>query len=275
MKHHLAAVGDRIFSSISHIADWRWYNDPLGAAPRASAEEYTRLFQAARKAEYSQIDALESEIGFSIDREWMDSLALHTQITVKKSDLAYPHGRILYSLLRKYIAEHPGEYITIIETGTARGFSILCMAKALMDGGAQGRLITLDVLPHHQKMYWNCIDDSQGRKTRAELLSPWSDLLKYVVFVQGDSLLQLPKVGVDRVNFAFIDAQHTKKNVLLEYQAVSKLQEKGDVIVFDDVTPGTFDGVVEAVKDIDTGGRYTMRYLTASKQRAYAWGTKT
>lgn len=275
MRNYLASAERRIFSWLSQSVDRRWNKDPLCSTPKASAEEYKRLFQAARNAEYPQIDTLELETGFAINRDWLDELALHTQITIKKSDLAYPHGRVVYSLFRKYIADHPGEFITAIETGTARGFSALCLVKALHDAGAQGRLITLDVLPHQHKIYWNCIDDSEGRKTRAELLQPWSELLDYVVFLQGDSLLQLPRIGVDRINFAFIDAQHTKTNVMLEFGAVSKLQNKGDMIVFDDVTPGTFDGVVEAVNEIEAGGDYTVRRLTASKQRAYAWGTRT
>lgn len=275
MRNYLASAERRIFSWLSHSVDRRWNKDPLCSTPKASAQEYRRLFEAARKAEYPEIEALELETGFAVDRDWLDELALHTQITIKKSDLAYPHGRVVYSLFRKYISDHPGEFITAIETGTARGFSALCLAKALHDAGAQGRLITLDVLPHQQKIYWNCIDDSEGRKTRAELLQPWSELLDYVIFIQGDSLLQLPRIGVDRINFAFIDAQHTKTNVMLEFRAVSKLQNKGDMIVFDDVTPGTFDGVVEAVTEIEAAGDYAVRRLTASKQRAYAWGTRT
>ncbi|ARP64726.1 hypothetical protein A9K65_016165 [Mesorhizobium sp. WSM1497] len=90
------------------------------------------------------------------------------------------------------------------------------MAKALDDAGAAGHVITLDVLSHNHRFYWNCIDDHDGRKSRAELLQPWQSLSDRIVFLQGDPLVQLPKVGVNRIHFAFIDAQHTTKNVLLE-----------------------------------------------------------
>ncbi|MGY2996411.1 hypothetical protein ACVWWD_005218 [Mesorhizobium sp. URHB0026] len=44
------------------------------------------------------------------------------------------------------------------------------------------------------------------------------------------------------------------------------------MIVFDDVTPGQFEGVVEAVEQIKRQGLYEIRRLVASDSRAYAWG---
>ena len=49
--------------------------------------------------------------------------------------------------------------INIIETGTVRGFSALCMAKALSDAKFEGSIFTIDVLPHDKKMFWNCAAD--------------------------------------------------------------------------------------------------------------------
>lgn len=274
MRNYIGAVQRLAFNRLSAAIDRRWNVDPLGLAPRAPKEEYLELFAATRHVTFPEIDRLEAETGFAVDRDWLDDLALHTQITIKTSALAYPHGRMLYSLLRRQLADNPQPFTTILETGTARGFSSICLAKAMADAGAAGHVITLDVLPHHHRFYWNCIDDHDGKKSRAELLQPWQELAERIVFLQGDSLVQLPKVGVNRIHFAFIDAQHTKKNVLLEYQAVSALQQTGDMIVFDDVTPGEFDGVVEAVEQIERQGRYNIRRLVASDTRAYAWGVK-
>ena len=120
------------------------------------------------------------------------------------------------------------------------------MAKALVDSCTQGKIISIDCISHNESIYWNCIDDLEGPKTRNELLSKWSEELSRVVFVQGwtDSLIN--RIGLDRINFAFLDAQHTKDAVLKEFLFVSKKQKKG-YCVFDDVTPGFFDGVCEAV----------------------------
>ena len=57
----------------------------------------------------------------------------------------------------------------------------------------------------------------------------------------------LNKIGLNRINFAFLDAQHTKNAVLEEFKYINKRQIKG-YDFFDDVTPNVFDGVCEAVK---------------------------
>ncbi|MGX7873681.1 O-methyltransferase [Mesorhizobium sp. ORM6] len=274
MRNYIGAAQRLAFNKLSAAIDRRWNVNPLGSAPRADKEEYLRLFEATRCLEFPEIDKLEAETGFSVERGWLDELALNTQITTKKRPLAYPHGRVLYSLLRQQLTITPRPFTTVVETGSARGFSSICMAKAMSDAGAVGQIITLDVLPHHSRFYWNCIDDHEGQKTRAELLQPWQPLADRIVFLQRDSLFQLPKIGVNRIHFAFIDAQHTKKNVLLEYQMISARQLAGDMIVFDDVTPGQFDGAVKAVEHIERQGLYEIHRLVASNARAYAWGVK-
>ncbi|MGE5567075.1 MAG: class I SAM-dependent methyltransferase [Parcubacteria group bacterium] len=259
---------------VNRAMDARWDNDPFGRQPHASREEYLRLFEETRRKEYPQVDAVEAETGFAVDRAWLDDLALHTQIVKKKSDLGYPHGRLLYSILRRYIAHSGERFVTVVETGTARGFSALCMAKAIADAGIDGRVVTVDVLPHLKRQIWNCIDDHEGRKSRAELLAPWSELARKVVFLQGDTLYLLPRIGVDRVNFAFLDAQHIRSSVLHEFGFVAERQQAGDMVFFDDVTPAVFPGVVQAVDDIEAGGQYEFKRLTISDQRAYAWARR-
>src|SRR3546814_8877197 len=75
------------------------------------------------------------------------------------------------------ISECRSEQAGIFETGTARGFSALCMARALQDAGAGGYVVTVDQLPHDRPMLWNCIDDHEGPRTRAQLLSDYPELL--------------------------------------------------------------------------------------------------
>src|SRR3546814_7812068 len=81
---------------------------------------------------------MEASQGFAIDRGWMEQLALHTQVVIKQSRLNYNHGRLLYAVLRRYLAECRSAQAAIFVTGTARGFSALCMALALQDAGAGG-----------------------------------------------------------------------------------------------------------------------------------------
>jgi len=123
-------------------------------------------------------------------------------------------------------------------------------------------------------MYWNCIDDAEGKKSRAELLAPWSDLLERIIFIQGDTRSTLPRLGLERIHFAFLDAQHIETSVLQEFSCVQALQKAGDMVVFDDVTPMVFPGVVAAVDRIEAEGDYDVVRLPASDRRSYAWSTK-
>ena len=54
-----------------------------------------------------------------------------------------------------------------------------------------------------KRMYWNCIKDSEGKKTFAELLKEWENELSNIIFVQGWTTETLKKMGINRINFAF------------------------------------------------------------------------
>ena len=84
----------------------------------------------------------------------------------------------------------------------------------------------------------------------------------------------LKRLGIQRINFAFIDAQHTKNDVLQEFNYVYRRQQSGDLIIFDDVTHGQFEGVCEAVEIIKNHYPYEILYLGCDKKRGYAIATK-
>ena len=164
--------------------------------------------------------------------------------------------------------------ITVLETGTARGFSALCMAKALIDSNVCGKVVTFDVLLHNTRLIWNCIDDHEDPKTRQQLLSPWSKELSRVIFIQGWTKYQLQRTGLSRVHFVFLDAQHTAEDVMVEYVYMRDRQLADDIIVFDDVTPGFFDGVVKAIEQIESEGQCSIEWLQVSGERSYTVGLR-
>lgn len=248
--------------------------DYLINSPVATKEEYVELHNSCMCDEFKEIDILEKKLGFSIDKVFFENLALHTQVCKKKSKLNYQHGRILYSYLRNFIkVNYKKQNIKIIntfETGTARGFSAICMSKAIQDSEVNGNIITIDILPHNKKMYWNCIDDIEGKKTRQELLMPWSEQLDCITFFQGETYQLLNKIGISRIHFAFLDAQHKYDEVKAEFEFVSLRQKKGDIVIFDDVTELLFPGVVKAVKEIENSEKYKIEYIETSDHRGYA-----
>ena len=261
------------------MANSQWYNSPFGKNILTSKNQYKSLAAEVRTKNYPEVDSYESASGYAIDQEWLHELALHTQVVYKKSELCYQHGRVLYTTLSKYLDDNPSQNvcdsINIWETGTARGFSALCMAKSLADQGRPGTIITFDVLPQTTRMYWNCIDDHDGPKTRAELLEPWKELLEmYIIFHQGDTRLEMPKVQVERIHFAFLDGAHTFEDVLFEFSQIRDSQRSGDIVVYDDYTPGQFPGIVKAVDHICKKYQYHRTNLNAHDGRGYVVAQK-
>lgn len=266
---------DKTARAVSVIADRfyknYWYNFPYGKSALGDKNLYTALWENTKSKQFPELDQFEKNCGFAIERDWMDNLALHTQIVIKEGELCYQHGRVLYSTLRKYIStKENSSFLVIYETGTARGFSSLVLARALSDSAACGRIFTFDLVPHGRRMFWNCIDDHYGPQSREELLKPWEKLVRrYVTFINGESRIQLEKVNSGRINFAFLDGAHTYDDVMFEMTLVSGRQNKDDVIVFDDYSIKSFPGVVRAV---DEGCRifgYSKTVVTISQERSY------
>jgi len=238
----------------------------------ASKQKYLEIFEVAKNEKFKNIDLFEESNSYKIDRNWLDTLALHTQVLIKNSKINYQHGRVLYTSLCKYLKDN--DDITILETGTARGFSALCMSKALSDSKKIGKIFTIDILPHNKKMIWNCIDDIEGPKSREELLNPWSNNLQNIEFIRGKSNKVLKKLNLNRVNFCFLDAVHKFEDLKIEFNYVSEKQLKGDIIIFDDVTIDKFNQVVEFVKKIENEKKYSINFLSSSDERGYAIAKK-
>lgn len=246
-------------------------NNPLTKKPIGEKQDYVSLFNECKKTQSKTLDKLEEQYGFSIDKNWLNELAFRTQIVKKKSKLNYQHGRLLYCLVLHQITQiHPkSKNIIIFETGTARGFSSICMAKALKDGKRAGQILSVDILPHNKPMYWNCVDDFEGKKTRRQLLEEWTYLLDYITFLQMTSDEAIDKVGLSRIHFAFLDAVHDYSSVTKEFNFVQSLQKRNDIVVFDDVSEA-FPEVLKAVKEIEKQNKYNFTFIDSGHKRGYA-----
>ena len=269
--NNLQKIISRLFKMILPLIDrlayLQFFNQPFSAYPILNYQTYKELAEGAKKNTYSieGVDKLEKQSGFMIDRDWLNSLAFQTQISIKKSKLNYAHGRVLYAVLRTYLTtlKQDNKKINVIETGTARGFSALCMAKALNDSGFEGSIFTVDALPHHKKIFWNCAADHlKGKQTRQDLLSDWNEFIeRYIIFVQGYTRHLFPKLGLSRIHFAFLDGAHTYEDVLFEFNIISNRQKKSDIIVFDDYNEKNFPGVVKAVNYIAKEMSYNVEII--------------
>lgn len=253
----------------------RFHDYPFGREPLAHKEAYLEIWYKAKDCMYPIVDQFEKDNGFALDSHWLHELALHTQVVIKESEICYQHGRLLYTALSNYLQKNNYSSLNILETGTARGFSSLCMTRALLDREREGKIVTLDPLPHNVKMYWNCVDDFEEAKTRAQLLRNYSDLIdRYIWFMEGKSEEVLPKLGLPRIHFSFLDGAHDYQSVKFEISYVVPRQKKGDIIFFDDFQESYFPGIVKAVRELESKGHYKVNTLSVNDQRGYAIAKK-
>lgn len=274
LRHYKDMLLNKYLISADRMFNKKFYNYPLGTKPHADKKTYIDIWNNAKSKIYTEIDSIEKQYKYVIDSEWFHNLALQTQVVVKGSDICYEHGRLLYAVLCDYLSKNLKSDLTIVETGTARGFSSICMAKAMVDMNGCGKIITFDILPNNTKMYWGCIADHEGPKTRQELLFNYNNFLNRVIFIQGDTKLQIKKFGSNRVNFAFLDGGHAYKDVMNDFESINGRQETGDIIIFDDYTPNMFPGVVSAVDEICSKYNYTKQIVMAHQSRGYVVAVK-
>ena len=258
---------DLLREKLEARASLRYDKAPLCDAPLAPPSEYQRLWTEARQRSYPVVDRYEETCGAAIDSAWFHQLALLTQVAIKRSEICYQHGRLLYATLAQYARNRAHDHLTIVETGTARGFSALCMAKALDDAGATGKIVSFDVLPHDATILWNCIRDADGPRTRADLLHGYADLLeRYLIFHRGDTRQEMAKMSVPRVHFAFLDSAHSYGHVMAEFASIRDRQTAGDILFFDDYTPEAYPGVVKAADEICLTHGYSRNIVRANPQ---------
>lgn len=101
----------------------------------------------------------------------------------------------------------------ILEVGTFSGYSALCMAEGLSDGG---------------KVYTFEINDEQEDFTR-----PWiegSPVADKVEFIIGDAITEAPKLGIE-FDMAFIDGD--KRTYVETYEMVLQILKPGGFILAD------------------------------------------
>lgn len=116
-------------------------------------------------------------------------------------------GRLLKMLVRMIRPKN------ILEVGTFSGYSALCMAEGLDDGG---------------KVYTFEINDEQEDFTR-----PWienSPVADKIEFVIGDAITEAPKLGI-AFDMAFIDGD--KRTYVETYEMVLSLLNPGGFILAD------------------------------------------
>ena len=157
--------------------------------------------------------------------EYLYRLWRATNIYMLHGRMASGHlqGRLLKMLVRMIRPKN------ILEVGTFSGYSALCMAEGLDDGG---------------KVYTFEINDEQEDFTR-----PWienSPVADKIEFIIGDAITEAPKLGI-AFDMAFIDGD--KRTYVETYEKVLSLLNPGGFILADNTL---WDGhVIDPAYDKD------------------------
>ena len=141
--------------------------------------------------------------------EYLHELWRDTQLRLSYGQMASGHlqGRLLKMLVRMIRPKN------ILEVGTFSGYSAICMAEGLEDGGM---------------VYTFEINDEQEDFTRPWIEgSPVADRIRFII---GDANIEAPKLGIT-FDMAFVDGD--KRTYQETYEMVLSLLRPGGFILAD------------------------------------------
>jgi predicted O-methyltransferase YrrM len=228
-------------------------------------EVYESAFATESARPYPSIDAVERAAGYALAPERYLPAARVLACPVKVNPPNWQHGRVIYALTRQYL-EGQTEPVQLLDIGTAKGYSALCLRWALEDSGRHGRVTSVDVIDPHARVKRNTIADVGGVKTLSEILAPWPEA-QTIDFLHCMGQKWLTEHPV-RVHVAFVDGKHTYEAVTWEAALLAERQQAGDLAIFDDVQ---IPAVARAIESLSA---YRVEYIDVLPNRRYAVGRR-
>ena len=192
------------------------------------------------------------------------------------------HGLLLYKLVRSLGADRSH---VILDVGTARGFSAVTMARALLDASLPGHVYTIDIIDHLEPVNWH--SDTEGKQdpdeplaksivSRSEIWSRWfADEANCITPMLGRSHDILGKWSLGPIDVAFIDGEHTHRAVRRDLHFLERLMAPGGVIVLDDCHTGVRIGALPS-RPVNVAVRlvgFAARHLWPSVRQKLPLGT--
>ena len=171
-------------------------------------------------------------------------------------------GPMLYSLVRKLKPR------VILELGTGRGYGAFSMAKALVDGGIDGSLITVDRTPADSPLEWAYVNENQENEVIIVSLNDFwpkylpASLNERIEFRRGDTAY-VHKLLADKsqlVDLVFIDSGHTYNGVSLDFLSAHSIAAPNAVFVFDDYSATSGYGIRKLVNE-ELSDSYSVQIL--------------
>jgi len=229
-------------------------------------DHYDVIFREECHSKYPVIDTFEKNWGYKLATDRLEGAARVLACPMKVNPPNWQHGRIIYTVLRKYLRRFPDETVTLVDIGTAKGFSALVMKWAVMDARAKANIVSVDVIDPEARVRRNTVAEVGGLKTLRETLAEWPES-ETISFQQlGGSTYLAGHRG--RINFAFVDGKHRYDAVRVEGGILRMKQESGDVTIYDDVQ---IPGVAQAVDELKG---YAKDFIAVNALRRYCIATR-
>ena len=162
----------------------------------------------------------------------------------------FERGMLLYALIAKIQPK------TVLEIGTAEGYSTLCMAWAMSDFNINGKIFTIDPKSHHKiierRIKINVNDEpvkmslSTADLWKKFALPEWREKIEVLTGYSGD-ILRTKKFP--KIDFCYIDGSHVYETVKQDFFNILKLVSEKFNILFDDYVPNRNDGVTKVIDE--------------------------
>ena len=111
----------------------------------------------------------------------------------------------------------------ILEIGTARGYTAMCMSEAINDNNDNSKIFSLDIISNKEKFFQRTFLGNY-KVSRSEILKNFShNLLKNITLIQSDTFSDLKKITFHNLKFAFIDGEHNFKYLIKELEFVRNI----------------------------------------------------
>ena len=162
----------------------------------------------------------------------------------------FERGMLLYALIAKF---QPN---TVLEIGTAEGYSTLCMAWAMSDYKINGKIFTIDPKSHNQVIERKIRTEKNNETEKIFLstedlwkkfaLPEWIEKIEVISKYSGEVLRtkHFPKI-----EFCYIDGSHVYEAVKQDFFGILKLVSEKFRILFDDYVPNKNDGVAKVINE--------------------------
>ena len=168
----------------------------------------------------------------------------------ENSIINFERGMLLYALITKIKPK------TVLEIGTAEGYSTLCMAWAMTENKIEGKIFTVDPKSHQQaierRIKINENDEPINMILSTEELwnkfasQEWIDKIEVITGYSGEVLRskQFPEI-----EFCYIDGSHVYEAVKHDFYAFLQTASENFSLLFDDYATNENKDVAKVIRE--------------------------